>query len=389
MPGAITKGERVPLHRPSRPRRHLLLPLLTTTLVAVVGSLLVTAPWAPDPDTRWRAMGQPLGDVTRVDWITGPDSPNETADRWNVYGTDLGHPVLHHGKLYLVFGDTWGADGQEGDDWRSNGIARLASPDPRDGVTIAEMVTDEAGWSAELLPSAKVDGVEKTVIPTHGISVGDRMVLHFMSVRRWLDDGDWEVGHAGLAVSDDDGRTWQVVDDAVLPGDGDFTQVAMVDDGEHVLVYGIPAGRSGDAHLARARGAALTDLASWEYWDGAGWSPRPEDADPVVSGPVGELSVRWNEHLGRWIMLTLDERFGAIVLRTATTPTGPWSDPVLVTAAEQYPRLYAPYLLPGADTGDDLYFTMSQFGPYQVALMRVRLSSLVLATTASGDAADV
>lgn len=351
-------------------------------MTAAAVAIVAVAPWEPGPDTRWRALGQPLGDVERVGWITGDDSVNDTADRWNVHGTDLGHPLLHDGELYLVFGDTWGADGSEGDDWRSNGLARMASSDPRDGVAIAEMVTDEHGWSDELLPSAKTDGVEKTVIPTYGISIGDRMVLHYMSVRRWLDDGDWEVGHAGFAHSDDDGRTW-VVDDAVLAGDGGFAQVAMVDDGPHVLIYGIPAGRFGDVRLARALRADLLDVDAWQYWDGLGWSDDEAGAAVVAPGPVGELSVRWNEHLGRWLMMSLDERYGAVMLRTAESPTGPWSGPVLVTAAEQYPQLYAPYIVPGTDTGDDLYFTMSQFGPYQVALMKVRLSSLVL----PGDAA--
>lgn len=360
----------------ARPRRCILL-AIAAVVVALAAGIATIVPWR-SPDTRWRALGQPLGEVARVGWITGPDSVNRTAERWNVHGADLGHPILHDGDLFLVFGDIWGADGSEGDDWRSNGIARMASADPREGTRIAAMVTDGDGQSAELLHSQKIEGEEKTVIPTHGISVDGQMILHYMSVRRWLDHGRWEVGHAGFATSDDDGATWTRRPDAVLAGDGPFAQVAMVADGAHVLVFGIPAGRFGPVHLARAPRTELLDLESWGYWDGTTWRTDRRAAVPVVHGPVGELSVQWNEHLGRWLMLYLDESVGAVMLRSAPAPAGPWSAPRLVTAAEQYPQLYAPYIVPGADTGNELYFTMSQFGPYQVGLMRLGLSSIGL-----------
>lgn len=350
---------------------------------------LALSPGVTGPDIRWRDLDQPLGDVVRVGWITGPDSVNRTDERWNLYGTDLGHPILHDDDLYLVFGDTWGADGSEGDDWRSNGIARMASADPRDGVEIAEMVTDTTGQSAELLASQKISGIEKTVIPTYGISTGDEMVLHYMSVRRWLDNGRWDVDHAGFATSIDDGRTWSIEPEATLPGDGGFAQVAMVDDDDYVMIYGIPSGRLGGVRLARAQRDDLVDLGSWEYWDGDGWGDRVADAALVVNGPVGEFSVQWNDHLGRWVLLGFDASVGAIMLRTAPQPTGPWSDAVLVTSAERFPRLYAPYIIAGTDTGDDLYFTMSQFGPYQVALMKLRLSSVGLVDIDGSGAGDL
>jgi len=62
------------------------------------------------------------------------------------------------------------------------------------------------------------------------------------------------------------------------------------------------------------------------------------------------------------------------VLRTAESPTGPWTDEQVVTTAAEHPMLYAPYLVPGVDTGDEVYFTLSQWEPYSVSLMRVRLA---------------
>ncbi|MFP3907055.1 MAG: DUF4185 domain-containing protein [Acidimicrobiales bacterium] len=312
----------------------------------------------------------------RVSWVTGEASASRTDLGWNVHGTDLGHPVLHRGSLYLVFGDTWGRTGIEGSDWRSSTMAKVASPDPRHGLMIESMVTTPDGEAAELLPSLKIDGVEKTVIPTHAISVGDRLVLHHMSVRRWLGAGRWEVSHAGFAVSDDVGATWSVSPESLLAGDGGFAQVAMVAQGDHVLIFGIPAGRHGPVRLARSDPATLHLPATHEHWTGSGWDRSSGTGRVLVDGPVGELSVQWNQHLQRWLMMYLDPGRDAIVIRTAVAPTGPWSEPTVVTSATAHPQLYAPYIIPGTDTGSDLYFTMSQFGPYQVALMRTSLEAL-------------
>ncbi|HZD04178.1 MAG TPA: DUF4185 domain-containing protein, partial [Longimicrobiales bacterium] len=125
-------------------------------------------------------------DTRLLGQITGSDSVNGTAERWGVHGTDLGHMFWHRGHLYMVFGDTFGKGGRGGRNWRSNTLARLADPDPdRDVLRIESMVTGPGGLARELIPSRKVDGIEKTVIPTNGVSTGDRMILQYMSVRRW------------------------------------------------------------------------------------------------------------------------------------------------------------------------------------------------------------
>lgn len=316
-------------------------------------------------------------DVTEVARLTGAGSVNATEERWNVAGTDLGHTFLHRGELYMVFGDTFGPERSA---WRSNALARIVSSDPRDGLRFASMVTNDAAGSsdsgdawhaAEILGSRKIDGFEKTVIPTAGISLGDRMVLHYMSVRRWGPPGVWYLNGSGLAFSDDDGVTWEKHPDVWWPTAAGFGQVAMVRDGGFVHLFGIPGGRFGEARLARVEVEAIFDLAAYEYWDGAAWRADRSAAVAVVPAPVGELSVRWSERLRRWLMLYLNEERGAIVLRTAEALTGPWSGEQVVTTADEHPQLYAPYLVPGGHTGDDVYFTMSRYGPYQVFLMRM------------------
>src|SRR5690606_32040986 len=124
----------------------------------------------------------------------------------------------------MVFGDTFAARQQ---DWRSNTMAIIADPDPTNGLVITGMITDNEGHAAELLGSQKVDGVEMTVIPTYGTSIGGTMYLHYMSVRSWGAPGVWDANHAGIASSSDGGRTWTDHPEVRWPGNSGFVQVAF------------------------------------------------------------------------------------------------------------------------------------------------------------------
>ncbi len=91
-----------------------------------------------------------------------------------------------------------------------------------------------------------------------------------------------------------------------------------------------------------------------------------------MPGPVGELSVRYDEILKSWEMMYLDEARGAIVVRLAPAPTGPWGAPMPVATSSEYPHLYGGFLHPDS-TGSDIYFTMTQYDRYNVSLMHARL----------------
>jgi hypothetical protein len=46
-----------------------------------------------------------------------------------------------------------------------------------------------------------------------------------------------------------------------------------------------------------------------------------------------------------------------------------------VVTAETYPGLYAPYIVPGSELGEDVYFTMSMWKRYNVFLMHMKLAA--------------
>ncbi|MEX1233537.1 MAG: DUF4185 domain-containing protein [Roseovarius sp.] len=336
------------------------------------GSVLLDAAMPAEPVTEDTSAEVSLrvGPAEVVRQLTGPGSANAT-DRWNVHGTDLGHMIRHKGALYMVFGDTYGPDGGA---WRSSTMARIADPDLQGDLDFAQMIAGPAGNAKELIHSAKIPGIEWTVIPTNGISLGERMVLHYMSVRMWTSDGRWLVRNSGLAYSDDDGQNWHRSPTALWPNGSGFEQVAFVDQGAMIYSFGIPQGRFGAVRLRRVARDALFDPAAYRYWDGSAWVSDHRAAAFVVAAPAGELSVAWSETHGRWLMMYLDETKAAIVLRTAADLVGPWSAAQTVAHASDYPGLYAPYIVPGDALDQEVRFTMSRWKPlYNVFLMRAPL----------------
>jgi hypothetical protein len=320
---------------------------------------------AQQPDPVLDAVG-----TTQIAHVTGPASVDRTAERWNVYGTDLGHPFVYGDRLGLVFGDTFGDPFRN--DWRSNVLAWAYRPQP-DRLEIADFHTSPRGNATEILGSLHLHGWEQTVIPTYATAVGDRIIVHYMSVNCWGLPGSWAVNHAGLAVSDDGGERFRRIPGSRWGPDSGFAQVAFVPMEDEHYIFGIRAGRAGPARLARAPNDELHDRRSWRYWNGQDWVSDEAAAIPVVPAPVGELSVQWNPHHQLWVMFYLDEQRGAIVVRTAEDLRGSWTAPRLVASAVDHPELYSAYLLPEPGPDGTVYFTMSRYDIYNVLLMRTEL----------------
>jgi hypothetical protein len=314
-------------------------------------------------------------DVEFVAWVTGPESPSQTDINFDIDGTDLGSMFEMDGTLYIAFGDTFGCcrpagGGGGGSNWRWNALAYTTDRDLEDGVTFDGMITEPDGTARAVLHRLRDD---ITVIPTAGIAIEERMYLHYMAVGHWGPPGEWTLNRSGWAYSDDGGETWTQPRDAIWEGDTNFGQAALVEHEDYVYVFGIHGGRFGGVALARVFPDEILDMDAYRYWNGEGWVSELEEAAEVASAPVGELSVAWNEYLERWIMTYLDEIQRAIVIREAPALTGPWSAPLVMVSADDYPSLYGAYLHPWASDGEVIYFNMSQWGPYNVRLIRARL----------------
>jgi len=333
--------------------------------------------WTPSLAQQTTPEATGVGPTRVVAVLTGSDSINDTAARFGVNGTDLGHTFEHNGALYMVFGDTFG---RAKSDWRSNVAAVLKDDDPTDGLSFDRMIEDRPGHAGELIDQSMVPGDEVTIIPTYGVSIGSRIILHYMAVGTWGEPGHWDLNQSGLAYSDDDGQSWTVDPEATWPSDSNFGQVAIVTEDDYLYFFGIPGGRFGGVQLARVAPDQVLSLAKYAYWDGVAWTADIASAQTIIPAPVGELSVRWNSHYGKWMMMYLNEDKYAIVLRTADCLTGPWSDELTVVTGKEYPQLYAPFMLPKWNDGPEIYFTMSRFGPYNVSLMQTSLTGVAPST---------
>ncbi|GAA2782047.1 DUF4185 domain-containing protein [Mycolicibacterium pallens] len=274
-------------------------------------------------------------------------------------------------------------------------------------------------------------GSQVTVIPTAAISVpydnqyGARQYVNFMSVRSWDFGGAWTTNYSAIAYSDDNGQNWTVAPQTIraaswlrsstpfVYGNQNFQQGAFVKppadspDAGYVFSYGTPSGRLGSAYLSRVAEADILDLTKYEYWDGDTWvAGKPGAAVPILpstrsnqyaggflgqlglffggwvagifgvggpSGHVSELSVQYNTYLNKYVAM-YSSSVGSVIIRTADSPQGTWSAPTTLVTSVQYPGLYAPMMDPWS-TGQDIYWNMSQWGSYNVLLMKTTLGA--------------
>lgn len=350
--------------------------IVATAAVAAFATVAVAAAATPGSAEATTARTP----ATVVEKLTGPDAPNNTWGRWDVKSTDLG--IMWDdgdGHVLTAFGDTFGnawtgpgGGAPPNGNWRSNVLLRSSDTELSDGMLFDWAATGSDGFAREIIASKKIDGDEMTVIPTAGVAVGDRQYLGFMSVRHWGPPGVWDTNHAGIAYSDDGGETWTVSDARWENPDGDdpFQMQAYAKKGGTVYVFGTQNGRNGPGSVAKVPAAKLLDKSAYRYWDGDSWSRSEADAAPVLEAPMSEMSVQYDAYSDRFLMMTLAGE--DIVMRTAESPEGPWTPAQTVASSTDYPALYGGYFHPWSKDGE-IYFTMSQWNPYNVYLMHLRI----------------
>ena len=331
--------------------------------------------------------------------LTGADALNDTRPA-DVFGTDLGIMVHRGVRMYFVFGDTFGWGGLGGLHWRSNTMAYTVDTNPADGVPLTDWIANASGFAEELISSLKVDHVEMTCIPTAVYDSGVCLYVYYMSVKHWEDTGgNWTCNNASIAYSFD-GSAFTKAANVSWPGNSNFIEFGVVYGGldapladEYIYLLATGSGRYHDAYLARVPRTQLLDQSAYLYCTGLGvdgipnWSPSMSEAEPIIEGAMGEMSVMWNSYLNKYVLMNLDNVRLAILLRTADAPWGPWSAPRIVVTAREYSGLYSPNVHPQwvEDSGRIVYFTMSLWSEYNVFLMKVDLTSLGgLHTVASG-----
>ncbi|WP_132993170.1 DUF4185 domain-containing protein [Gordonia zhaorongruii] len=329
------------------------------------------------------------GTTKTVRWVTGPRSPNKTFSRFGISGTDVGVAWDNgRGQTLLAFGDTFGNCLHQGQQWRSNVLLRSNDGNLSNGLKL-----NRNGFAGEMFNAVGFSGIEKTKIPTAGISINGKQYINYMSVRAWGPPSRWFTNYSAIAVSSNNGRSWSTPQSGIRANVGldvplpagwpsihhtnpQFQQGAYVKgqgaDAGWIYQYGTPQGRFGSAYVARFRPQDILNQDRYQYWTGTRWGGPAARPAPVARGPVTELSVSWSPFLNKYVML---DSPNGVKMRTANHPQGPWTRGRTIAPAGL--ELYAPMMLPESPalrgTGPELYFNASRWDDYNVALLRTTL----------------
>lgn len=371
-----------------------------------------------DVNSPWQA-GQVVtytGKSQRVCQLTGEDDRewgyktvnNTTA--FGVWGTDLGQPVVHDGKIYYFFGDT--ITTRNPDNWNHDAYAQSIDTTPEDCLQL-DFFKDGNWFHPLTIPTVSLEAFET---PTGGFSANGK--LYIFAATGY--DGQRHA-RSVLARSTDDGISFQAVDDISYNLFINVSPVVVANasipgfanqPGAGVLLFASGAYRHSQVYLAYLPLSAVDNhpRQALRYFAGlsAGqptWSSSEAAAAPLMDQAcVGELSVVWNGYLRRWLMLYNCDVPRGINYRAAAQPWGPWSkagvifdpradggychfihagdgencDRVSDPARETtYGGEYGPYVIAPLTTGDTdsttIYYTMSTWNPYNVMLMRATL----------------
>jgi hypothetical protein len=406
---------------------------------ATVAAAVVTTPTSlPSTPLGW-VTGQRNTAFPGLSWL----QTNNT--RWaNVYGTDLGIMWVNgdNGLTQLAFGDTFSGPNMSGD-WRSNVLLLSDDTNLSDGLSLIN-----TGPAFQFIPAARGEvyfiGSEVTNIPTAAVYANNNNYVNYMSVKSWDTPGRWTTNYSAISQYDPATDKWVLQRSSIRPagvfraqkaysaGDQNFQQMAYVLQPEskvvageprYVYAFGTPAGRAGSAYLSRVPEGELTNLRKYEYWNGDRWVGDQSRAEAIIGdspnspglfgwaidlannpnyfggylagftgaktgGNVSEMSVQYNEYLDKYVVL-YGNGANNVILRTADTPEGPWSDPVTIATSAQYPGLYAPMIHPLSGTGQltdaggdpdisNLYWNMSIWSNYNVVLMQTDLAPLAV-----------
>jgi len=354
--------------------RAVLLAALLATASAVV---------AQSPAWRWRRT-EDLGCLT----------PPAALAQVGMSGTDLGVSFPQGDRLVFLFGDSWTLDRQ---DWDHDSVAFTKLAPLGDALPELRWSTQASGRFRTLAPKDMVQrGMD---VPVEGVVVDGRTYVFFSS---GFHDKRKVHSHSMLVHGKDDDLRELELDHRVETKK--FVNVSVIEGDADVLwIYGTGAYRKSSVFLARVARDRLADRSSWRYWPE--FSPNEADARPLVhSDCIGELSVRRVPGSDVICMAYNASQPRGIHLRTATSPTGPWSDPEVIfdpfrdagygvhmhqsTDATGYDDglsmpgrerewggEYGPYLVPewcDAETPGvlSLVYTLSTWNPYTVRLLR-------------------
>lgn len=366
--------------------------------------------------TKGPAIGWAQGSTEKVcqftgDWDRQTNQPtqNRTYTRYGLGATDLGASFEHEGKLWFLFGDSAPTGAGTSNLLDGDAIAHTTDSTVQDCVSLDFVTHPNGVFKSPTVPAIDLGMYN---VPLDGVSANGAMYVWFTTDT---------MSQSFLAKSTDSAQSFSFVHD--LSNDH-FVNVSaeripevrssgLPGTGDRVVLFGSGLFRHSDVYLAVNSAVEIENRQAVSYFGGV----DPSTCAPVWVGSealavplfnqacVGEISVRWIEALGVYVMTYNCDTPRGINFRTAPFPWGPWSAPTVLF----HPWLdsgycnfmhvdwsfrvcdglqdsnrdfiwggeYGPYLMPRftvAGNGEArIYFVMSTWNPYNTLVMTSRL----------------
>jgi len=280
----------------------------------------------------------------------------------SIRGRDGGFSANFKGRAVMVFGDTvLNAPGDDGINWLSNSFCRTHDFDARDNLSDLTDPLNSDGVAKHFLPFTEKESAYNTAhfgpdVPGDkrsryalwpaAVLVGPKSdkAMVFYSKLMVGSNGPFDFKLLGTSLA-----TWEspdaspirpevrskLEDPTILFPEGDVKigHGAMVA-GDWIYAYGSETqkdanGVSWPCIVGRVKYDRALERDAWRFYAGNGrWSSDFNDAVAIMDAAPA-LSINWNEYLGKYIAVYSRQFVNNITIRTADSPEGPWSQPMV------------------------------------------------------------
>jgi Domain of unknown function (DUF4185) len=324
-----------------------------------------------------------------------------------IQGRDGGPSGLAWGHSVWTFGDTvLNLADEIGTNWHHNSFSITDDLDGSDGIGGFSERTDSAGAPRYFIAptadeaafnadhygdSCKVApcGARWAVWPGRPVWDGTRALVFYGLI--YAEPGDFNFHGVGQSVAVWDNFSTEPARPSPSPGTAHPTLLfgedepawgtAALIDQQLLYVFACDSDGNGFAppcYLAQVEPDRVLDRAAWRYWNGGAFVASMDGKQSLFDG-APSISVAWNQHLQAYTVIYAQPLSNRVVIRTAPSLTGPWTEARLLFEANKEPEgAYDANWHAEYDAGKLLYVTYSRsnhmgwFGS-EFALVRVTL----------------
>ncbi len=274
------------------------------------------------------------------DW----SSQFENTNGW--IGSDAAYSIpLSDSKTLWLFGDTWIGEVRDGKRLHPKMINNSIALQSRNARPKFFYPTNSLG-EAESFVKPKVGG--GYFWPFHGVRTSGGLFIFLHQVKNIKSKTgksdspfDFKVFDEWMGVidnPDDEMAHWRIIQKkfpfATFSEKETVTfGAAVLRDKGFVYIYGNSSSKEKKtSHMILARAAEndFADFSRWRFFSNGKWQKNFHESTAIWTEEVSEASVSFLPAIKKFVAVHSQGLSGKIVLRTADSPAGPWSEPLFV-----------------------------------------------------------